>query len=453
MRLEKIVNSTKSVKNSLNLLPRPSWSANWTTAAEMQRKHQPAIQVEDDLQDSFTLSDTVRDEDDHFWANKKVRFSTPKELTPTLDSPQYSSTGSRQLHTLEEEEEEEPDQQSQNVHATLVGYDEGPKFSCTECLCHVPRRLRSAQQHRKCPHSFRILLIFVMFVLLGFVERGCFAVLFYILNTHFHLQPGEAATLYFTTKFFIYVCYPITGFLADTFYGHHRVIRVFLCVAWIGCAFMSLAFSFSKVVPSSLLHACDTSGVCWPVLVRVFTGVGYTILGLGLTGIRVNLIPFGADQLPDASGGELSSYFHWHYFCISLGHFVAVVCLPLLIRFGTFSYVFLALTTALTLILAIFLVFQTQWIILPKRGNPLKLVYNVVRSALSTRRPVKISAFDVGRPRPLWIDKAMIKYGGSYTLEQVEAVKTFFRILVIVMTCIGYYAVFSQVRMCSLYLV
>ena len=41
----------------------------------------------------------------------------------------------------------------------------------------------------------------------------------------------------------------------------------------------------------------------------------------------------------------------------------------------------------------------------------------------------------------------MIKYGGSYTLEQVEAVKTFFRILVIVMTCIGYYAVFSQVGM------
>jgi hypothetical protein len=69
----------------------------------------------------------------------------------------------------------------------------------------------------------------------------------------------------------------------------------------------------------------------------------------------------------------------------------------------------------------------------------------VLKFSFLSKRPMRRSAFDVGMPRPSWMDKAMAKYGGKYTLEQVEGVKTFFRILLIVMTCIGYYAVFSQV--------
>lgn len=281
-----------------------------------------------------------------------------------------------------------------------------------------------------------------MFILLGIAERGSFVILFYLLNSHFYLKPGETITLYFAVRFFIYVMYPVTGFLADAVYGHHKVIRGGLCIAWLGSAFLAIGFA---TYDSMDHNHCLPTGHCWPVPTRIIVGVGYAIFGAGLTGIRVNLIPFGADQLPDASGGELSSYFHWYYFCITLGHFAAVLFLPVLFKYGSFAYFFLAISIAITLFLSTFLLFHRQWLILPRKGNSITLVYNVVRSSLFSQRPMKKSAFDVGMPKPSWMDKAMIKYGGTYTLEQVEAVKTFFRILLIVLTCIGYYAVFSQV--------
>lgn len=373
--------------------------------------------------------------DDHLWEDTAFRFSS------SARSPSYhedTSTGLKNVGVGEDDAaEEEEDSERVEVQRGSGAVD------CIRCYRNFSAKLKGAQRHRKCPHSFRICLVYFMFILLGIVERGCFVVLFYLLNTKFLLTPGETVAFYFATKFFIYLFYPVTGFLADTFYGHHRVIRVCLCIAWIGSAFMAISFAFYEFLRDDVCNALEH---CSPTTTRVFTGVGYAILGIGLTGIRVNLIPFGADQLPDASAGELSSYFHWYYFCVSLGHFAALMFLPFMFRFASFAYVFLVITTAITLFLSTFVLFCNQWVILPKKGNPLRLVYNVLKSATSSRRrPVVVSAFDVGLPRPSRIDKALLKYGGSYTLEQVEEVKTFFRILKIVMTCIGYYAVFAQV--------
>lgn len=422
-------------------------------------ERQPLISASanDDKEDSFHLSGSGSGDNSNLWlsfnraTDGSSRYSSlsissnhPSSLTRAQPaSPPPLSTGLKRV--LEEDREEEEEEGggvtlpslNTNTSEGVIG-----SVDCMQCLKRYSKQLRSAQRHRKCPHTFRICLVFFMFILLGIAERGCFVLLFYLLNTHFYLKPGDTITLYFTVKFFIYVLYPVTGFLADTRYGHHKVIRGCLCVLWFGSAFMTISFA----IYDSLDHdRCFSKEHCWPVPTKVIAGVGYAIFGTGLTGIRVNLIPFGADQLPDASGGELSSYFHWYYFCITLGHFIAVMIFPLLFNFGSFAYVFLAITTAITVLLSTFLLFHSEWLILPKQGNSLRLVYDVVRSSLFSRRPMKTSAFDVGMPKPSWMDKAKIKYGGIHTLEQVEAVKTFFRILIIVMTCIGYYTVFSQV--------
>lgn len=340
--------------------------------------------------------------------------------------------------------EREVDEEVVSMSPSMSSRGSEAESSCMQCFRRFPRQIRSAQRHRRCPHTFRICLVFFMFILLGIAERGCFVVLFYLLNSQFYLEPGETITIHFTVRFFIYVMYPVTGFMADAVFGHYKVIRGCLCIAWLGSAFMAIGFAIYE------FSQCSPTEHCWVFSTRMLTGIGYTIFGIGLTGIRVNLIPFGADQMPDASGGELSSYFHWYYFCITLGHLIAVIILPPLFKFSSFAYVFLTIATAITVLLGTFLIFQYQWLILPKRGNSLRLVYDVVKFSFFSRRPMKKSAFDVGMPKPSWMDKAMIKYGGTYTLEQVEGVKTFFRILTIVASCIGYYAVFSQVC-CSIW--
>lgn len=415
---------------------------------------------ENDVEDSFHLSGSSSDEG-NLWLNFNGAFSTDSSRYGSLSlSPDCSTTNPVKIQpvapplpptglkrVLEEEEEEGEGEGGEERALALSVNAKSAKSnnSCLQCIKQFPKRFKSAQSHRKCPHTFRICLVFFMFVLLGIAERGSFVILFYLLNSHFYLKPGETITLYFAVRFFIYVMYPVTGFLADARYGHHKVIRGGLCIAWLGAAFM--AISFATYDSLSHEHHCPPADHCRPVSYRVFAGVGYAIFGAGLTGIRVNLIPFGADQLPDASGGELSSYFHWYYFCITLGHFAAVLFLPPLFKFGSFAYVFLAISITIAVFLSTFLIFHRQWLILPRKGNSIMLVHNVVRFSLFSKRPMKKSAFDVGMPTPSWMDKAMIKYGGTYTLEQVEGVKTFFRILLIVMTCIGYYTVFSQVNL------
>ena len=379
------------------------------------------------MEDSFTLSGSVSDQ----FSKNEVYGNG---VTVIYDaSPTTNPSSGFTLHEEDDENSSGYSEDEDNVES--LSYAE----QCTKKL----KQFRSAQKHRKCPHSFRICLIFTMFILLGILERGSFMVLFYLLNTHSLLEPGATAITYLMIKFFIYIMYPVAGFLADTFYGRHKVIRFCLCIAWLGSAFITFSASSmdDKDECDNKLEECY-----WPVPILVILGIGYAILGVGLTGIRVNLIPFGADQLPDASGGELSSYFHWYYFCITLGHLMAFIVLPEALKEGSLVYVFLGNTVIVTMFLSIFVLFHKQWLILPKAGNPLKLVYNVIKASFNTRqRQIKMSAFDVGMSKPTWIEKTMVKYGGIYTLEEVEAVKTFFRILVITMSCIGYYAVFSQV--------
>ena len=62
-------------------------------------------------------------------------------------------------------------------------------------------------------------------------------------------------------------------------------------------------------------------------------------------------------------------------------------------------------------------------------GNPYKLVYGVVRFAIKHKHPIKRSAFTYcNDERPSRIDYGKQSYGGPFTTEQVEDVKSFLNI-------------------------
>ena len=52
-------------------------------------------------------------------------------------------------------------------------------------------------------------------------------------------------------------------------------------------------------------------------------------------------------------------------------------------------------------------------------------------------------------PIKSWLDRAMMKYGGSYLDTDVEEVKTIGRILVIFAILIPYWAIYFQVQLIS----
>ena len=66
----------------------------------------------------------------------------------------------------------------------------------------------------------------------------------------------------------------------------------------------------------------------------------------------------------------------------------------------------------------------------PIKQNPLKLVYKVIRYAIRNKYPRQRSAFTYCEDElPSRIDFGKSKYGGPFTTEQVEDVKTFFRFI------------------------
>ena len=68
----------------------------------------------------------------------------------------------------------------------------------------------------------------------------------------------------------------------------------------------------------------------------------------------------------------------------------------------------------------------------PVTQNPFKMVYNVIRYAIKHKQPQNRSVFMCCKdqlPSHIQFDFGKSKYGGPFTTEQVEDVKTFIRLL------------------------
>ena len=81
---------------------------------------------------------------------------------------------------------------------------------------------------------------------------------------------------------------------------------------------------------------------------------------------------------------------------------------------------------------SIFLCSPNWLIIEPKSPQSLKTIYKVLKFAAKHKAPLNSSAFTYWEEDiPSRIDLAKSKYGGPFTTEQVEDVKTVLRLMVI----------------------
>ena len=70
----------------------------------------------------------------------------------------------------------------------------------------------------------------------------------------------------------------------------------------------------------------------------------------------------------------------------------------------------------------------------PVTQNPLKLVYKVIKYAVKNKHPRQRSAFTYHEDHlPSRIDFGKTKYGGPFTTEQVEDVKTLYRTSLVIL--------------------
>ena len=180
------------------------------------------------------------------------------------------------------------------------------------------------------------------------------------------------------------------------------------------------------------------------------------MLCLASSAIQANILPFACDQLPGAYSEELSSLFHWYFWTRNIG---ATLFVLTKIAFGIFSAeqdyhrISVMLTVAaanISLALVILFCWKLSFVIKNEIRSPLQLVFNVMRFARKAKFDPFETAFTVNMDPPPRLDLAKIRYGGPFTTEQVEDVKTFYRVLFVLVSMVTSMMLLGAVSSCNI---
>ena len=219
--------------------------------------------------------------------------------------------------------------------------------------------------------------------------------------------------------------YPLAGWVADVYFGRYRVIKVSLWLMWTGTVITSISLCINVLLsPDPRWVHIATQVVLVPMVL---------VMEVGRAGFLANAIPFGIDQLSSGSGQQLSGFITWFvltlYFNLGVIHF-PFSC-PLLASSSDSILLRLLLQTALLSVALILDSFCRHWLAMePHTSNPFKLVARVLNYARKHKQPQFRSAFTYQEDiKPSRIEYAKSSYGGPFTTEQVEDVKTFLRIV------------------------
>ncbi len=242
--------------------------------------------------------------------------------------------------------------------------------------------------------------------------------------------------------------YPLCGWITEVCGNNFRMIRWSFLVMLIATILMSIPlFGVIKQHGGGQMSILDiTSGT---LSVIVFT----TALGM----YEANAIQYGMDQMMDASSEQLSSFIHWYYWCANFGPLLGS-CIIIgssavkaeagfisphksNVYISVISLVVLCVQT-FTLLAGFLLTSCAKRFLMVEQisRNSLKIIYKVLLYSYHHKYPERRSAFTYWENDiPSRIDLGKEKYGGPFTYEQVEDVKTFFRLLLLIVSLFGFH--------------
>ena len=201
----------------------------------------------------------------------------------------------------------------------------------------------------------------------------------------------------------------------------------------------------------------------------IFAGLSISVGLIGIGLFESTAIQFGMDQMLEANSDELSTFIHWYYWSCNVGRLLVVSCATVLLLIYSqciikldlqnatdlysdlYPYYFTITTTYVLIVLGLqlvcacvglfLLIGSKKYLNINRTGeHPLKLIYGVLKYAWKHKCPEHRSAFTYWEEDiPPRIDLGKSKYGGPFTTEEVEDTKTFFSILLLLLTLVGFH--------------
>ena len=259
-------------------------------------------------------------------------------------------------------------------------------------------------------------------------------------KNHFVNSVSSPLAFVYAILAVIAMFYPLSGFLADVCCGRFKTVMVGLSFLLFTLVVLVAAIVWATTKHAHRLLELDPLKELAPFYVIFFGALSLVVLGA--VAFQANIIQLGLDQLMDASSEKLSVFVHLAIWADTAGAAIVINSLafaethcptiPIIVRIVCFIVPLLPfLCFPFLIILACC---KRQWFYTePGHRNPYKNVLQVLNFAR------KFKYYSVLNPRsaftycdderPSRIDFAKSRYGGPFTTEQVEDVKTFLRIL------------------------
>ena len=221
---------------------------------------------------------------------------------------------------------------------------------------------------------------------------------------------------------------PLSGWLADAKFGNYRVFRA-----------GTVLLFMSTMINCLLLIIVELVSEDYKMLRLVLISLTASMFGIGICACAVTSLPLCLNQMPDASSSNITNVIAWFVFILFIGEFLSRFIVTLeenCLLDGTMlsNYaLIMALISSLCMsgILISNFLFHPIWLIIePQSQKSLKTIYQVLKFAAKHKAPLDRSAFTYWENDiPSRIDLGKSKYGGPFTTEQVEDVKTMLRLL------------------------
>ena len=308
---------------------------------------------------------------------------------------------------------------------------------CAPLRCYIYRTL---QKYRL--QSRAVCLILFWNFIVGFAFESLLSINpdSYLLSAIF--GPGiKVSSTNYAVNAFILLFYPLAGYLADTRYGRYKAVTrslwLMFCseVTLMACGILAVMYLFA-LGGDSRLHDLFYTLLVFSIPVM-----------FGLVSFKANVVQFGIDQLQDAPSEQSIFYIIWYIWTRFGGKalakvpfiFVGNLCgeLGFQLVHGGGAIVVVLLVLLLGASLSASDSNREEWFFNDTAAarNPYKLIYGVLKFAAKHKNPIRRSAFTYCEDElPSRLDLGKQKYGGPFTTEQVEDVKTLLGILLVLVS-------------------
>ena len=276
-------------------------------------------------------------------------------------------------------------------------------------------------------------------------------------NGIFYTVLRRAVAVFLSCKALSFLLYPLLGWMADVCFTRYKFVLFSFIIMILGSILVVLTGVLVLEFPQKLYRY-------W------FYSIAAISIIMGLIGIGMfdsTAIQFGMDQMLEASSNKLSTFIHWYFWSSNLGSFVILyICYAVLYYYhqcnikiqqaNVTKYFFdgyeikiggiLGISCGLLQLVCAFvgvcvIVYYKRHLKIDQTGeHPIKLIYQVLKYAWHHKCPENRSAFTYWEEDiPPRIDLGKMKYGGPFTTEEVEDTKTFFRIILLLLSLVGFH--------------